>query len=333
MGNVVDQNFYLAAQYAKTALKKYDDNGLIWYMGGVAHDLIDEVETAINMLAKARTIPGFELVASTSYASSCYSYACKLRNVAAGTLRIDVYSQGNKEAGLWYAECVGVYDQVAREDASELSDGDWQTYTAAVNMLLAMAYQGALTDLGATNNSAANYIMASFKALDAKMDKEQNEFWKNYCYGTCAQMDQAGKHVVAETLRTYTCLLETRYEHSGASFYRAQWHYNRMMDLLKTADEDEKDAWNKYCGDLYSEYQEMKKKYGSFAQNQMLDGYLPALELSYPDGQAPDPEICASFMEEFHMERKLAQAKHDARTGKTNGGEKKKGGLFGFFRK
>jgi hypothetical protein len=327
MGNVVEQNFYQAAQYAKQALSKYPDNGLIWYMGGVACDIIDETEDAVNMLAKARTMPGFELVAATSYASACYSYACKMRNVAAGTLRIDVYSEGNKRAGVWYAECVGVYDQVVREDYSEMSDTDWQTYVAGVNMLLAMAYQGALTDLGVSNNSAASYIMASFKALDSKMNKEQNEFWKQYCYGTSAQMDQAGKHLAAETLRTYTCLLEARYEHSGESFYRAQWHNAKVSDLLKTATEDEKEAWNNFCGDLYGEYQEMKRKHGAYAQNRILDGFLPALEASYPQGQAPDPESCDCFMADFHMERKLAQSKQEAKT------EKKKGGLFGFFRK
>lgn len=329
-GNVVDQDFERVAYYAKLALRKYQDNGLIWYIGGVACGLLDQYEDAINLLGKARTLEGFELVASTSYAGYCHDYACQLRNVAAGTLRIDVYSEGNKQAGLWYAESAGVFDMVAKEDCTQLSDSDWQEYADSVNMLLAMAYQGALTDLGAKDNKFGSWVGASFKALSAKTDDAQKTFWKEYCYGTADQMDQAGKHLVAETLRQYTCLLETRYEQSGPAFYRAQWHNGRVLDLLKTADADEKQAWNKYCGDLLGEYLEMKKKHGAFALNQMLDGNLPVLAPSYAEGKVPDPESCASFMEEFHRERDMAQMKHDLRAGKS---EKKKGGLFGLFRK
>lgn len=333
LGRVTDQDFQRCLDYAKLGLRKYPDNGLLWYLGGVASDLLEDYVTAINMLSKAREFEGFELVAATSYASSCYSYACQLRNVAAGTLRIDVYSKGNYQAAVWYAECAGIFAQVADQDDTALSDTDWQIYTAAANMLLAMAYQGQLTDLGAADNRVGSWLSASFKALDAKMDDGQKDFWKEYCYGACVQMDRAGKHLVAETLRTYTCLLECRFEHSGDALYRAQWHYGKVRDLLKTADEDERDAWNKYCGDLYGEYTEMKRKYGSIALNKMLDGILPNLAPSYPEGEAPDPESCAGFMEEFHRERDMSQMKHDLRTGKGDKSEKKKGGLFGLFRK
>lgn len=330
LGNVVEQDFERAAYYAKVALRKYQDNGLVWYMGGVACGLLEQYEDAINLLGRARTMEGFELIASTSYASYCHDYACQLRNVAAGTLRIDVYSQGNKEAAAWYAESAAVFDMVAKEDCTQLSDGDWHEYADSVNMLLAMAYQGALTDLGARDNKLGSWVGASFKALSAKTDESQKTFWKEYSYGTADQMDQAGKHLVAETLRQYTCLLETRYEQSGPAFYRAQWHNGRVSDLLNTADEDEKQAWNKYCTDLLGEYLEMKEKHGAFALNQMLDGNLPVLAPSYAEGKAPDPESSASFMEEFHRERNMAQMKHDLRAGKS---EKKKGGLFGLFRK
>lgn len=329
-GRVVDQDFERVLAYTQRALSKYDDNGMMWYIGGVAADIQEDYVTAINMLAKARTIQGFELVASESYAGSCHSYACQLRNAAAGTLRIDVYSEGNKQAGLWYAECAGVFDQVAKEDHTQISDDSWHVYADAVNMLMAMAYQGALTDLGAKDNKFGSWVGASFKALSAKTDDAQKAFWKEFCYGTADQMDQAGKHLVAETLRQYTCLLETRYEHSGPAFYRAQWHNGRVADLLRTATEDETNAWNKYCGDLLGEYLDMKHKYGAYALNQMLDGNLPVLAPSYAEGKAPDPESSASFMEEFHRERDMAQMKHDLRAGKS---EKKKGGLFGLFRK
>lgn len=333
LGNVVDQDFERCINYAKLALRKYPDSGIVWYMGGIASGILEQYEDAINMLAKARTMEGFELVASSGYASYCHDYACQLRNIAAGTLRIDVYSEGNKKAASWYAESAAMFDMVAKEDCTQLSDTEWHEYADSVYMLLAMAYQGALTDLGAKDNKLGSWVGASFKALNAKTDEAQKTFWKEYSYATADQMDQAGKRLVAETLRQYICLLEARYEHSGPAFYRAQWHNGMVMDLLKTADGDEKDAWNKYCGDLLGEYLNMKKKHGSYALNQMLDGNLPVLAPSYAEGKAPDPESSASFMEEFHRERNMAQMKHDMRTGKSGGTEKKKGGLFGLFRK
>lgn len=333
MGNVVDQDFERCINYAKLALKKYPDRGIIWYMGGVACGILDQYEDAINLLAKARTMEGFELVASSAYAGYCHDYACQLRNIAAGTLRINVYSEGNKQAAVWYAESAAVFDMVAKEDCTQLSDGEWHEYADSVCMLLAMSYQGALTDLGAKDNKIGSWVSASFKALNAKTDEAQNNFWKDYCYGVADQMGQADKHLVAETLRQYICLLEARYEHSGPAFYRAEWHNCRVMELLETATTDEKDAWNKYCGDLLTEHLAMKKKHSAYVHNQMLDGNLPVLAPSYAEGNAPDPESCASFMEDFHRERDIGQLKHDIRTGKSGGNEKKKGGLFGLFRK
>lgn len=333
LGAGVERNNALCTQYAQRALSKYPDRGDLWLYGGTAYSNMEEYSSAVNFLKKAMECPDMGEYAAASYANNCFQLACQLKSASNHTWKINEYNAANFSAAAWYAESVGCYCQTAQNGVCELDTSDWFIYGTGLRFLLEMCYHGQLANLGTQDNSVGSWITGSFKALESKMDVEQQRFWKDCCLRACAQMDQAGQTMIAETFRACFCGYIAKFEHDAGAYYRAKWHYARCYELLKTADEEGHEYWNSFHDIIMEAYNSAGKSYGSMAVNQMLDGVLPNLAPSYPEGETPDPESCASFMEEFHRERDMAQMKHDLRTGKAGGSEKKKGGLFGLFRK
>ena len=70
------------------------------------------------------------------------------------------------------------------------------------------------------------------------------------------------------------------------------------------------------------------KKYGKIMENRLRAGEFPNLSEDYPQGQAPAVEACKSFMDFANGLRNGAPVQAAA----AKEPEKKKKGLFGFFR-
>lgn len=330
LGEVVDQDFNLCVQYARRALTKYRDDGIVWYFAGIAASALDDYPAAMEFLQKAQKFEGVEAAAADQYGYCCYMCACQLKSASNQTLKLTVYNQANYNAALLYAEACGAYKFVVQKDVSQMTSVSWYVYGVSLQFLLEMAYQGQLVNLGIQDNSVGSWVSASFRALNSKLDEEKKAFWKEVCWQACSEMEAAGCGLTAESFRTsFNCCI-CRFEHSTEAFYRAKWHETKAREYLPSADAEEKENWNEFYELIFDLYNKQERKYSAMVLNKMLDGALPVLAPSYPNGQAPDPESNQVFMEEFHRERNAQQLKNSMRAAQP---EKKKGGLFGLFRK
>lgn len=327
-GDGVEQNLQLALQYMETYVRRHPkEQGLAWFVGGMVHYVNDDYTEAIEWYGNAIKL-GIDW-AKTSYALCAYLLAAQMRGLSGRTLKVNEYNMANQACIKWYIQCCNMYSEAIQEKAAELDDTDWCVFAKSADMLLAMAYQGTMVDLKTAGNGIGSWVSASFRAMDAKVNKEQNEVWKAYAYMVSQKMEEEGKELFAETLRLFTCLNECRYEHKAESFYRAQWHRGYVFELMNHATEDEKAAWNNNFPNLSGEYGDMERKYDRIATGYMLDGRLPDLTPDYPEGQAKDPETCKSFMNRFHVERNMQVMKNEEK----NNAPKKGKGLFGLFKK
>lgn len=328
VGEAVEQNYTRALSYMQTYVKKHpNERGLAWYIGAIVYYVNDDYVNAVEWYKKAIDL-GIE-GALTGYAFSAYMLASETRSISGKTLKINEYNMANQACIRWYMECCNAYTLAIEKKDGELDENDWCVFAKCADMLLAMSYQGTMVDLKANNNGIGTWVKASFRALDAKMNEEQNEYWKAYAYAVAQKMEEAGKELVAETLRLFTCLNICRYEKKAEVFYRAQWHRDYVFELLNQASDETKEAWNASFSNLSEEFSAMERKYERIAIGYMLDGILPNIADDYPMGQAKDPEISKSFMNRFHVERGMAEQKYEEK----NTTAKKGKGLFGLFRK
>ena len=163
--------------------------------------------------------------------------------------------------------------------------------------------------------------------MSGKRDTAAQQLWRLQAARIYGRMEQAGYGAMAEYFRASMCLADCG-KKNQAMFVNAKWHMDRARELSAGLNADQKKSYPEDFADVREEYGKMEKKYGKIMENRLRAGEFPNLSEDYPQGQAPAVEACKSFMDFANGLRngvpvQAAAAKEP---------EKKKKGLFGFFR-
>jgi len=319
-------------------IKAYNagDNDAAFILGNI-YIIKDQYDEAVKYLtiADKNGVSG----AKSKLALCTFNYANELRNYAAKQISMSEYSQTNAAAITNYLNTQYLYYHAASdsEEREYMFISDYIILGRATSMLYNLAVRGELSVDMVEDNSIRSYFTNSFKLVSGAMNKAEHEKWWNNAMNACALMDVCGFPIVGEFFRAECCLTDCELNHSAEAYYRARWHLKNIGEMrgdIKKYDMDDLVTLFQSVGDIEEHAEKLSKKYSASMQSMMSGGIMPDLTRDYPDGKAPDPKSCKSFME--MVKGKTTVSNNTNYNATINSDNSNKGGLkkiFGLFGK
>ena len=325
LGECVGEDRKEALKRIEKYVRRVPDDSEGWLQYGYLLRLNGNETEAAKAFLKASDMGNWS--GTASLAGSYKLLADGFRNEAAGTLNVKAYGENNNQAVSLYIAAMALYEKTAIEAPDALDDADWQSFGRAADMMYAMSLNGEVKKINTKDPDEQNFLNLGLSVMSGKRDTAAQQLWRLQAARIYGRMEQAGYGAMAEYFRASMCLADCG-KKNQAMFVNAKWHMDRARELSAGLNADQKKSYPEDFADVREEYGKMEKKYGKIMENRLRAGEFPNLSEDYPQGQAPAVEACKSFMDFANGLRNGAPVQAAA----AKEPEKKKKGLFGFFR-
>ncbi len=319
MGKGMREDMGEAARYAEKYLRTAPEDRRGWNRLGCALMAQGKTEQAAESLEKAYQRGDAE--SGVLLAGACKILADRMREEAAGTLNVAVYSKANGQALRLYTQACALYEKIGAEKPGLMDDTDWQGYGRCFDMMYALSLNGETKSFRVTDKALINYLAATEAFEGGKKDAASQAYWLAVAVRGCALMERAGYPVLAEYFRAALCLDACNAKKSE-KLINAKWHFDRATELSSALSADKRSAYANDFADYRELYAKMQRKYGKVMESALKKGQLPDLSGEYPAGAAPAAESCPVFMQ---------GASPAPSSGTQPGQAPRKKGLFGLF--
>lgn len=323
MGEGVAEDAKAAVRSAQKYLKVDGRNARAWKRMGTAYMMEQDFAEAVDPLRQAFVLGDME--SGVLMSSACMVLANEFRNQASSTLNPAVYSKANGQALTLYAAVCAAGSIVGEQNPGLMDDADWQCYGRACDMMYGLSLNGEAHGFQNPDDMYTTYASAAKGFAKGRKDTQQHEYWRMNGVLCCSLMEKAGYKAMAEYFRAGMCLNVVDRKKDAKKLASAKWHFDKADELTPALTDEQRRDYAKDFADFREQYDKFYRRFGKTVESDLKAGRLPDLSGEYPEGAAPAPDSCQTFMNSVSAVRAGGSA-----AGSGAPAPKKKG-FFGLF--